>query len=743
MQPAARSITSENASREEAAQQHSSAHTARLAVGVSRLSALLQVCFLLAVLTFSWPASPAAAQAPDGQTPGEMASPQAAVWTSYPIFGGNMTSMASDPNNGQVFYVGTEFAGVFKTTDAGASWQPARSGLPPRARIISLRVAPQNSAIVYAGTDASGILWKSLDAGVTWSNVTSNMPYGTYGAPADEAYNILVDPHNSDVVYLGLGGSEGQIYKTTDGGTTWWAMDNGIPRDDGNYTEEILALAIDPDQPSVLYAGGLSFGVYKTTDGGATWTALNEGVPMYRNEYKPVTALAVDPLHSNRPVGVIDGRYFTYGTDNTWSPVGTSTSVFSSYDHVHLYLHPTDPNILYGVDSGIHKTTNGGVTWVLISQTTGPYPDMAFHRSAPNTLLAANQRGWGGNTGGVRKSLNGGANWITASLGITAQPIQGLAFDPQNPNNVYAGQSEWMESGVWRSADRGLTWQFAVTDGELMDIAVDPRDSTRIYVAASDLLVSSDQGASFLTVLDGFQIATCLATTPGASNPVYAGGRDGVYKSSDSGLTWVPKNSGIPTTSGGDVAHIMSLAVDPNNPSILWAGADDEGLVKSTNAGESWQVKGFVDVPDVDAIAVKPGNSNTILVGTGDYRGSGGGTGEIHKSIDGGQTWQLKYRGTSTITDFVYDPRNSNWIYASTAYLPNTSPREGGEGVLRSFDGGEHWSSYSSGLFNPAIFSLAIGPDDPPLLLAGTKGSGLYGTLPPSWKPVFLPLVMR
>ena len=241
--------------------------------------------------------------------------------------------------------------------------------------------------------------------------------------------------------------------------------------------------------------------------------------------------------------------------------------------------------------------------------------------------------------------------------------------------------------------------------------------------------------------------ATCLAVTPGASNPVYAGGPDGVYKSIDGGLTWVPKNSTFPTNSSGDPAKVMSLAVDPNNKSIVWAGTAVEGLVRSLNGGESWQFKGFLDMPDVDAVAVKPGDSNTILVGTGDYRGSSGRTGEIWKSTDGGLTWQRKYRDKSTITDFVFDPRNPEWVYAGTGYLPNYGAQgTEGIGVLRSIDGGEHWSVYSSGMFNQVVFSLAISSEASPLLLAGTMGSGLYGTLPAEPPPVkytYLPSIVR
>ena len=700
----------------------------------------IRVCLLLALMGAWLPASLAAAQAPDGGAPEGIAAPQAAIWSSYPIFGGNMESMASDPFNGQVFYVGTESAGVYKTTDAGATWQPARAGLPPAAKVISLAVDPQNSNTLYAGTDAVGIIWKSQDAGATWTNITHNMQYGT-SVYADEAYNIVVDPHNSNVVYASLGGSDGQIYKTTDGGATWWVSDNGIPRKSGNFTKQVLALAIDPTQSSVLYAGGREFGVYKTTDGGANWTALNDGIPIYRGMYRDVTALAVDPLHDNRPAGIIDGKYYVFGAGGPWVQLSTD-SMNDSYDHAHLYFHPTDPNVIYSAGNGLTKSTDGGVHWVDIDGGYGDVPAMAFHPSAVNTLLAADQVSYYSRTGGVRKSLNGGLNWIAASTGLAAQPIQGVAIDPQNPNNLYAGQSDWGYSGVWRSTDRGATWNFTATDGQLLDIVVDPLDSMKIYTAADYyFLVSDDQGATFTKVPDIG--ATCLAIAPGASNPVYAGD-NGVYKSTDGGMIWLPKTNGFPQNSSGGPAQVMSLAVDPNNASIVWAGTEREGIVKSTNGGDTWQVKGFVDVPDVDAIAVRPGDSNTILVGTGEYRGtSGSRSGEIYKSTDGGQTWQLKYRGKGTVADIKHDPRNPNWVYASTTYVPSVSPYVGGEGVLRSLNGGETWSSYGFGLFNQVVFSLAISSEDPPLLLAGTMGSGLYGTQPPRLKPVFLPLVVR
>ena len=716
-----------------------------------RRAGFIRMCLILALLSTFLPASLAAAQAPEGGPTGTAASPEAAIWSPYPIYGGNMEALVSDPNSSQVFYVGTESAGVFKTTDGGSTWLPARSGLPPTVKVISLAVDAQNSNRLYAGTErmgtgSSGVIWRSQDAGATWTDVTGNIETGTF-ADAYQPFNIIVDPHNSNIIYAGLGGYAGQIYKTADGGATWWVMDAGIPRDRETYAGVVTALAIDPDNSLILYAGVRDYGVYKTGDGGATWTPLNDGVPVYREEYKAVTALAVDPHHSNRPVGIIDGQYYVFGTDNKWSQVSTGYGINSSYEHAHLYLHPTDPLTMYSTGTSLTKSVDGGITWVSIAGETASWghPDLAFHRSAPNALLAANEVTYSDRVGGVRKSLNGGANWITASTGIAAHPIQAVAIDPQNPNNLYAGRSEGY-SGVWRSTDRGITWKYAETDGQIRDIAVDPLDSLRIYAAADYyFMVSGDQGATFVEIAD--VRATCLAVTPGASNPVYAGGHNGVYKSIDGGLTWDLKDSTFPTTSGGDPAQVMSLAVDPNNTAIVWAGTAVEGLVRSPDGGETWQHKGFLDMPDVDAVAVKPGDSNTILVGTGDYRGSGGRTGGIWKSTDGGQTWKRKHLGASTITDFVFDPRNPDWVYAGTGYLPNYgSTGTEGVGVLRSVDGGEHWFVYSSGLFNQVVFSLAISSEASPLLLAGTMGSGAYGAYPGEPPPVrrtYLPVAIR
>jgi photosystem II stability/assembly factor-like uncharacterized protein len=207
-----------------------------------------------------------------------------------------------------------------------------------------------------------------------------------------------------------------------------------------------------------------------------------------------------------------------------------------------------------------------------------------------------------------------------------------------------------------------------------------------------------------------------------------ATGSKGIYKSSDGGQTWTQKNKGLPQSCGG-LCQILSLAIDPSQPETVWAGTQVGGaIVRSTDGGDNWYSMGLTDHKAINAIAVYPTNGNTILAGA-----SALGEGSIFKSTDGGQTWQLKVSGIASVMNIVFDPRNPQWVYAVTE----------GYGVLRSFDGGEGWHDYSTGIFYPVMYSLAITEDDPPLLIAGSYSSGLYWIRPPAPKDVFLPIVTK
>jgi photosystem II stability/assembly factor-like uncharacterized protein len=673
-------------------------------------------------------------------------SPSASeAWEPYPIYGGEMTSIAmgsvvtKGTTRVETVYVGTRDAGVFKTLDGGQSWRPARTGLT-FFPIRTLLTDPQDPTVLYAGTDYDGV-WKTTDGGDNWSKSSSGLYEGLI------VFDFEIDPQDTDTLYAGLGGGVGlvigNVYKSEDGGATWTMKDTGMPRSSEatTYTNAIFTLGIDPSDPSLLYAGTNSEGAFRSTNGGETWTAINDGLPFRPNSTehrKPVNALASDPHHDHRLSGIIGGEYYIFEAGK-WQKVSYGTyDVNTSIARAYLYFHPAISTTLYSAGDRFSKSTDGGINWTrcLGWPDSGHVEEIAFHRQTLDTVYAATTPLFD-YVGGVYRSSDQGEAWSEARQGIMAATAYGVAVDPQDSDHIYAGTGS---GSFYRSQDGGTTWgrgYYTINPepyqekvyhfGAISGVAVDPLDSRKIYVAATDFYTSTDQGETFQEV-DQVEYPECIDIAADSS-AIYVGasfGR-GVYRSTSGGSTWSQITETLPLF-GSSVCPILSIAVDPNDRDTVWAGMQyGGGIARSTDGGDTWHVKGLTETNFVEAIAVDPTNSDEILAGGGFWEGS------IFKSTDGGETWQEKASGIAFVQDFVYDPRNPRWVYAATE----------GYGVLRSFDGGESWHDYSSGIFYPVLYSLDISTDDPPLLVAGSYGSGLYWIRPAAPKHVFLPLVVR
>ncbi|MCK6682196.1 MAG: hypothetical protein L6R30_07220 [Thermoanaerobaculia bacterium] len=158
---------------------------------------------------------------------------------------------------------------------------------------------------------------------------------------------------------------------------------------------------------------------------------------------------------------------------------------------------------------------------------------------------------------------------------------------------------------------------------------------------------------------------------------------------------------------------VLSIAVDPGDADTVWAGTQyGGGILRTTDGGERWTSLGLTQENFVEAISVAPGNGEDVLVGAGTTRGN------IYRSVDGGRSWQRKLTEIGFVRSLVRDPRDSRVVYAGTE----------GSGVLRSTDGGETWADFTGAIFYPLIYGLAIAGGEPPVLIAGSYGSGLYGT---------------
>ncbi len=448
-------------------------------------------------------------------------SASAENWDSFPLYGGEMTSIAMNLTNENIIYVGTRDAGVFKTINGRASWQPARNGLTFMP-IGSLVMDPNNSNVLYAGTDFHGI-WKTINGGDSWFYAGSGLDTGK------AVTAIVINPQNTQIIYAGLRSRYyGNIYKSVNGGVSWVRKDNGIPEYYDKHTYNVVTLAIDPGNPATLYAGTTWDGAFKTTDGGENWQAINCGIPTYSSSFYEVQALTLDPHHSNRLSGIINGDYFIYNSSTSgdcWEEVGEQAG-FGVSTH-HLYFHPSDSSILFSAGGGdfgyFSKSTDGGQTWLSQGDRLQDVNEIAFHSSSPDTIYAATEKygdEWDGFTsGGVYKTVNGGTTWSEATSGINARVISTVGIDPQNSDNIYTIVRVGNNTLLLRSQDGGQTWQQGdkFSGSYFNFIAVSPQMPQQIYAgrwSSGNLYFSNDYGQNFNTISEVSGSPTSIAFDP-------------------------------------------------------------------------------------------------------------------------------------------------------------------------------------------------------------------------------------
>ena len=542
---------------------------------------------------------------------------------------------------------------------------------PQGGAIGALFVDPHNPRTLYAATDYGGA-FKSLDGGASW------MKFDGPNAP------LVFDPQDPNTIYA-INSVEG-IFKSTDGGTSWNPANFGLP------PVQVFALAIDPLNPSTLYAG-TAYGISKSTDGAASWSAVNSGLPKPpgdkqpndQNRYASTSSLVIDPQNPSAIYAVVDhfndpGELLFKSADGggSWNPAGSGLP----QSHIILAIDPRNPGTLYaGSGQGVFKTVDGGTNWnpvnsglpTFLTEPYTPVNSVVIDWQQPDTIYAAI-----GNLSGGRvfKSMNSGGSWSDSSSGLPqTTPIRSLQIDPQLPSTLYAGTN----AGVFKSTDGGTSWaaiNSGVTATLILDVAIDPRNASTLYAATYN----------------------------------------GLVKTTDGGTNWGPANSSL---------ALGLLAIDPQNTSTVFAagcvadgsGVSSCGVVKSTDGGTSWSVSRIAQDSDSDwitALAIDPQNSNIVYATTQEFDECGLET--LHKSVDGGMSWShslFKDMGVSAhcVLALVIDPQNSGNLYAAFQY----------GGVFKSTDAGATWKAANSGL-SPGLspsglyynaVALAIDPGSP------------------------------
>jgi photosystem II stability/assembly factor-like uncharacterized protein len=559
------------------------------------------------------------------------------------------------------------------------------------------------------------------------------------GPEGGSAGSLAVSPDGT----LWAGTSRGSgLFRSTDGGASWRRTGGALDH------LSVLAVAVDPNRPEIVYASTMGEGIFRSTDGGATWAPSNQGLSSASGASPVVIDLVVDPRAPRRVIAqTYTGLYLSRDRGASWEK--WSVPVHS------VVVAPSDSRYLYGIGQySAFRSTDGGLTWEPI-EVSGEFSILAVHPTSPETVWAAkNSRYsrpelwrsddggrhweviwihrnihtlvvdpgepdslWAGVEGGILHIFDRGARrrFFPVSAG---DDVVSLAFDPTDRRVLYAGTGWNLRSstddpgrrgGVWRSEDRGRTWRQRVHGMIATEVqAVIAPAPGRIVAAVLGRgpMIGDGSAARWLRGDRGIERDLHdLLADPADPDRLWASAWNGVFRSEDGGRSWTWSGEGL----AGDPwfphwSTIASLALDPSMPGGLWA-AGWHGFFHSANGGRTWaRVTSLAEVA-FEAVAVDPNDPRKVWVTS---QGGGGSFPTVFRSVDGGATWQETQFAAYLLDGLAVSS-------AGTVFVSTFGP------LYRSTDGGITWQETSA----RGVVSVVPDPVHPGTIWAGGI-SGLY-----------------
>jgi photosystem II stability/assembly factor-like uncharacterized protein len=671
--------------------------------------------------------------------------------------------VADQPNT---FYFGAAGGGVWKTNDAGVTWQ-ALMQHEKSSSIGALAVAPSNPNIIYAGTgqvttrydilSGNGV-YRSDDAGKTWKHLGLD---ATHHCGA-----ILVDPENPDRVLVAAMGQtfasnpERGVYLTRDGGKNWQRV--LFVNDETGAVD----LAHDPLNPFIVYASTWQFrqhpwldyfepqvgpgsGIYKSTDRGEHWNKLSgNGLPagaLGRIGLAVARGSKGNVVYST-VIAQQGGTGFYRSTDGgkAWRLMNSDSELASSY-FGHLTVAPDNPNIVYVMGRSIRRTTDGGAHFTIFKGAPGgdDYHFLWINPSQPSYMISGADQG-------ATITVNGGESWSDWYNQPTGQ-FYHLGADDQFPYRIYSGQQD---NGTISLSSRGPSGvieerDWRPTGGEergyeipksghpeivmgtgLGGVVTRVNQITNQIANVSPWPVSS-YAARPTTVRYHYTWITPLEYSPIGSHYLYFGAQV-LFRSSDDGDHWdivSPdlsgkkadttgcSNPGLSAARDCGYGTIFTIAPSPIAENVVWIGTDD-GLVHLTTDGcKTWKNVTPPDVPLwglIRAIAPSSFSQHSAYIAV-DLHRLGRFTPLILRTTNDGQNWKSITNGLQTdeyVNVVRADPQREGLLYAGTD-----------RSVYVSFDHGEQWQPLSLNLPIACVSDLLVHHDD---LIASTQGRAIW-----------------
>ncbi len=671
-----------------------------------------------------------------------------------PHRGGRTVGAVGVPSQPFTFYIGVNNGGVWKTTDAGRTWQPIFDD-QPTGSIGDVVVSPSNPNVIYVGS-GEGLqrpdlstgdgIYKSTDGGKTWVNIGLRN--------ARQIGGLAVDAKNPERLFVAALGhpygpnEERGVYRTTDGGKSWQRV---LYKDENTGA---IQVTIDPNNPNIVYADmwaqrlgpwenstwqGKNSGLFKSTDGGDTWVQLINGLPT-TGEGLGRIGFAIAPSNSNILYATVDapkgGLYRSDDGGASWSNVNPDPRLWGrGSDFAEVKVHPKDAETVYIANVCSYKSTDGGKTVTAWKGAPGgdDYHRLWINPDNPDIILNASDQG-------AVVTLNGGATWSSWYNQPTAQ-FYHVSTDNQWPYWVYGGQQESGSAGVKSRGDNGaITFRDWRTVGveEYGYVAADPLDPNIIYggkITRFDKRTGQAQNIAPEAVRSGkyrFIRTAPVLFSPVDNKTLYFAGNV-LFKTLNGGQSWDVISPDL-TREKYDISESIGIYRDPSmatmprrgviytvapsqkNLNTIWAGTDD-GLIHITrDGGKTWAnvtPPALTSWSKVSLLDAGHSDDNTAYaainqIRLNDYRP------HIYRTRDGGKTWTEIIKGLpeDPINVVREDPQRKGLLFAGSE-----------RAVYVSFNDGDDWQPLRLNMPATSIRDLVIHDDD---IVVGTHGRGFW-----------------
>ena len=632
------------------------------------------------------------------------------------LYTGSVGAIAVSESDPNVIYVGMGEApirgvttshgdGVYKSTDAGKTW--VHMGLDMTRQISEVRIHPDNPDIVYVAAQGSPYganeergIYRSLDGGYTWELVL-------YVDEDTGASDLSMDLTNPRILYAAMwnhrrypwkvhsGGESSGVYKSVDGGDTWFELYDGLPEVMGK-----IGVAVSPVNPERVWvlAEADEGGLFRSDDGGESWSRINEERVLRARAWY-YTHLFADPVDEETVYVLNAPMLKSVDGGATFKPIPTPHG-----DNHGLWINPDDNRIMINSnDGGANVSYNGGKTW----SPQNNQPTAQFYRV--NTDNRLDYYVYGGQQDNssmaiasrTRDSGIGREDWFPASGCESAY----LAFDPDNPRLIYGGCYQ----GYITVYDTELKTNRPIDAYPSLRLGSDPIDQkyrfnwnapihvshfnpSVIYHAGNQLLKTEDGGLSWTAISPDLTL----------------------NKSENLGKGGGPITN---EAAGAEVYHtIFSIAESPHEEGTIWAGTDD-GLVHITrDGGTTWDNVTPKDLGEtlINTIEVSPHDPGTAYLAVNAYKFNDF-TPHIFKTTNYGRSWSRLVKGIDAeafVRVVREDPMRKDLLYAGTE-----------TGMYVSFNGGEQWQSFQMNLPVVAITDMKIQNND---LVVATQGRSFW-----------------